>query len=75
MNAIEGNMIADSVVNALSRLIHDALAQMQQERTNPSSNADRMDSKIDHFSQRAAVLRRLRTEFEDEMTLTYSQGY
>lgn len=55
------------VVGCLSLLIVNSLQAMEEERHFPGHDPDHMDEKIKRSRERAAILRRLREEFENEM--------
>lgn len=60
--------VAGRVVTLLSGLIVASLRVVEVECRNPSYDADRSDDKIKAHKERAATLRRIREEFENEMT-------
>lgn len=58
----------DAVLTGLTKLICEALCEKSSESWHPGADPDRSDDVIRAAQRRADNLRRLRAEFENEMT-------
>ena len=56
------------VINGLTEAILVTLTTQRSEERYPSHDADRMDDKIANCKRRAALLRKMRDDFENEMS-------
>lgn len=56
------------VVEGFSKLIAATLVQQRNEERYPCHDADRMDDKIANCKRRVAMLRKMRDDFENEMS-------
>jgi hypothetical protein len=56
------------VNDGLTALIVETLIVQRQEEYYPGSNPDRMDDKITACEKRVVILRKMREEFENEMS-------
>jgi len=61
---------AEAVNNGLTALIVSTLHTQRMEESFPSSNPDAMDGKIANCKRRVTLLRKMRDEFENEMSDT-----